>query len=136
MRSWNASSRRMPPAPRRRRRRRPNARSSMVLAPDPQIVLRDVQRALAEDIGDGDVTADLLSAGARANAHVITREAAIIAGSAWFDACFQQLDSAVTIQWRCADGDSVAAGDVLCVLHGNARALLSAERCALNFLQT
>jgi len=108
----------------------------MHLAPDPQIVRRDVERALAEDIGDGDVTADLLSADARASARVITREAAVIAGSAWFEACFRQLDPEVTIEWRCADAAHVAANDVLCTLDGRARALLSGERCALNFLQT
>jgi len=108
----------------------------MLPAPDPQSVLRDVERALAEDLGDGDVTAALLSASARASARVITREAAVIAGSAWFAACFRQLDSDIVIQWHCADGDRVAANDVLCTLSGRARALLSAERCALNFLQT
>ena len=108
----------------------------MLQAPDPQIVLRDVERALDEDVGTSDVTAELLAPDARASAHVITREAAVIAGSAWFDACFRQLDSNVTIRWRCADGDLVSANDVLCSLHGGARALLSAERCALNFLQT
>ena len=108
----------------------------MHLAPDPRIVRRDVECALAEDIGDGDVTADLLSADARASARVITREAAVIAGSAWFEACFRQLDPEVTIEWRCADAAHVAANDVLCTLDGRARALLSGERCALNFLQT
>jgi len=108
----------------------------MQFAPDPQIVLRDVERALAEDIGDGDVTADLVPADAHASARVITREAAVIAGSAWFEACFRQLDPNVSIEWRCADGVHVAANDLLCTLRGRARALLSAERCALNFLQS
>jgi len=101
------------------------------------IVERDVERALAEDLGQGDVTADLLPATARASARVITREDAVIAGSAWFEACFRQLDPDVVIDWNnCADGAHVAANDLLCTLRGNARALLSAERCALNFLQT
>ena len=101
------------------------------------IVQRDVERALAEDLGQGDVTADLLPATARASARVITREDAVIAGSAWLEACFRKLDPAVIIDWNnCADGAHVAANDLLCTLHGNARALLSAERCALNFLQT
>jgi len=108
----------------------------MQFAPDPQIVLRDVERALAEDIGDGDVTADLVPADAHASARVITREAAVIAGSAWFEACFRQLDPNVSIEWLCADGVHVAANDLLCTLRGRARALLSAERCALNFLQS
>ena len=101
------------------------------------VVQRDVERALAEDLGQGDVTADLLPASARASARVITREDAVIAGCAWFEGCFRKLDPAVAIDWNnCADGVHVAANDLLCTLHGNARALLSAERCALNFLQT
>jgi len=99
-------------------------------------VQRDVELALAEDIGHGDVTADLLPADANAHARVITRETAVIAGAAWFDACFRALDPDVAIDWRCADGAQVAANDVLCTLRGNARALVGAERCALNFLQT
>lgn len=108
----------------------------MMSAPESRIVLCDVERALAEDLGSGDVTAELLSADGLASARVITREAAVIAGCAWFDACFRQLDPEVRIEWRCADGDRVTGNDVLCSLHGAARALLSAERCALNFLQT
>ena len=107
-----------------------------VAAPDPRAVQDDVERALAEDVGNGDVTADLLPADAHASARVITRETAVIAGSAWFDACFRALEPGVTIDWRCADGAHVAANDVLCTLRGNARALVGAERCALNFLQT
>ena len=108
----------------------------MLADPDPQIVLRDVERALAEDLGSGDVTADLLPAAANASARVITREAAVIAGSAWFEACFRALDPHVAFEWHCAEGARVAANDLLCTLRGKARALLSAERCALNFLQT
>ena len=96
----------------------------------------DIERALAEDFGGGDVTADLLPADANASARVITREPAVIAGAAWFDACFRALDPGVAIDWRCADGAHVGANDVLCSLRGNARALVGAERCALNFLQT
>jgi nicotinate-nucleotide pyrophosphorylase (carboxylating) len=104
--------------------------------PDPQAVQRDVERALAEDIGSGDATADLLAADARASGRVITREAAVLAGRPWFDACFRGLDSAVKIAWNVDDGAHVAANDTLCTLHGLARALVGAERCALNFLQT
>lgn len=107
-----------------------------IVPPDPGAVQRDVERALAEDIGSGDVTAELLAADARASARVITREAGVLAGSAWFDACFRALDDAVEISWQCADGAHIAANDTLCTLRGNARALVSAERCALNFLQT
>ena len=104
--------------------------------PSRDIIERDVERALAEDIGSGDVTADLLPALATAKARVITRESAVLCGTAWFDACFHQLDAATRIQWQAADGDRVAAGSVLCTLSGAARSLVSAERAALNFLQT
>jgi nicotinate-nucleotide pyrophosphorylase (carboxylating) len=104
--------------------------------PPAGLVQRDVERALTEDLGQGDVTADLLPADTRASARVITREAAVIAGSAWFDACFRKLDPEVVIDWTCTDAAHVAQNSLLCTLRGNARALLSAERCALNFLQT
>ena len=110
--------------------------STPILPPPADVVLSDVQRALAEDIGSGDVTADLLAPEARAAARVITREAGVLAGQAWFDACFHALDAAVEIHWNAADGERVAPGDVLCTLRGRARALVGAERCALNFLQT
>jgi len=103
---------------------------------DPQSVQSDVERALAEDLGSGDVTADLLPADARASARVITREAAVLCGRPWFDACFRALDPAVEIVWSFDDGAHVAANDTLCTLRGLARALVGAERCALNFLQT
>jgi nicotinate-nucleotide pyrophosphorylase (carboxylating) len=104
-------------------------------APNPNVVRRDVQRALDEDIGSGDATADLLPAEAIATARVITREEAVIAGAAWFDACFDLLDPSVKVKWECRDGDRVAANDLLCTVKGPARALVSGERCALNFLQ-
>jgi nicotinate-nucleotide pyrophosphorylase (carboxylating) len=104
--------------------------------PRDEDVRRDVERALAEDIGDGDATASLIGAGVRADATVITREAAILCGRPWFDACFRALDPRVAIEWTAADGDAVGPGQALCALRGSARALLSAERCALNFLQT
>lgn len=107
-----------------------------VVSPDSHCVLRDVERALAEDIGSGDVTADLLPVAARAQARVITREAAVLAGRPWFDACFRALDATVEIAWNVDDGAHIAANDTLCTLHGLARALVGGERCALNFLQT
>lgn len=96
----------------------------------------DVARALAEDIGPGDLTALLIPAARTARARVVTREAAVVAGRPWFDACFRALDLACEIDWQVAEGDAVAAGQHLVTLSGNARALLTAERCALNFLQT
>lgn len=104
--------------------------------PPAALVLADVRRALAEDLGDGDATADLLPTDASASAHVITREAAVLCGQAWFEACFRELDPSVAIRWHAADGDPLAAGQVFVELEGNARALVSAERSALNFVQT
>ena len=103
--------------------------------PDPIRVDADVARALAEDIGGGDVTADLLPHDATASAVLTCREDAVLAGQDWFDACFRHMDPHVVIQWRAADCDRIAADQVICMLHGNARALVTAERSALNFLQ-
>ena len=99
-------------------------------------VLSDVARALAEDVGSGDLTAQLIPAAQTARARVISREPAVIAGRPWFDACFRALDPACILDWRVDEGDFVAAGDVLVDIGGHARALLTAERPALNFLQT
>jgi nicotinate-nucleotide pyrophosphorylase (carboxylating) len=107
-----------------------------VLLPPRDAIARDVRRSLEEDIGSGDVTADLLPAGAQARARVITREAAVLCGRDWFEECFRQLDADVRIEWFAADGDRVAAGALLCHIEGRARALVTAERSALNFLQT
>lgn len=95
-----------------------------------------VQRALAEDLGSGDRTAALIPQAAQVQARVISRERAIICGRAWFDEVFAQLDARVTLSWEIQDGDSVQAGQTLCTLRGPARAVLSGERTALNFLQT
>lgn len=99
-------------------------------------IAEDVAHALAEDIGTGDVTARLVPGAARAQAHVITREAAVLCGMDWFEACFQQIDRDTRIRWHARDGDRLAAGQIICELTGHARALLSAERTSLNFLQT
>ncbi|MET0226662.1 MAG: carboxylating nicotinate-nucleotide diphosphorylase [Dokdonella sp.] len=107
-----------------------------VTAPTRESVERDVRRALEEDVGSGDVTADLLPAAAHARARVITREAAVLCGTAWFDECFHQLDARTRVEWHAKDGDRVVAGAVLCHLSGAARALVTGERTALNFLQT
>ena len=104
--------------------------------PDPASVLADARRALAEDFGSGDVTADLLPAESSAQARVIAREAAVICGRPWFDACFRQLDPVARIEWRVGEGGRIDADGIVCELHGNARALVGAERSALNFLQT
>ncbi len=95
-----------------------------------------VARALQEDIGDGDITAALVPAAQHASATVITREAAVICGQPWFDSVFAQLASDITIEWHISEGSRVAANMLLCSLQGPARALLTGERTALNFLQT
>ncbi|MGM3386218.1 carboxylating nicotinate-nucleotide diphosphorylase [Stutzerimonas stutzeri] len=99
-------------------------------------VENNVRRALAEDIGTGDITALLIPEERLAHASVITREAAVISGTAWVDAVFRQLDPRVAVHWQVVDGQRVAANNVLFHLEGPARALLSGERTALNFLQT
>lgn len=96
----------------------------------------DVTTALREDLGSGDVSADLIDPHRAAKATLITRQNCVLAGSAWFTACFRRLDSGVRIEWRAHDGQQARPGETLCLLTGNARALLSAERAALNFLQT
>ena len=104
-------------------------------APDPSLVLADVRRALAEDLGTGDVTAALLP-DVSERAYLLCKEDAVIAGRPWFDACHRALDPDVAIDWSIGEGERVAAGTVLALLRGRSRALVSAERTALNFLQT
>lgn len=109
--------------------------TAAVVPPPRELIARDVRRALEEDIGSGDVTADLLPSGVRARARVITREAAILCGQAWFEECFLQLDGDTRIEWLASEGDRVVAGALLCRIEGAARTLVTAERSALNFLQ-
>ena len=96
---------------------------------------RNVTTAFVEDLGPGDLTANLIPSGRQAKAKVLSREDAVLAGAAWFEACVRRLDPGVGIRWSARDGDRIAAGQVLCEIEGEARALLSAERPALNFLQ-
>ncbi len=91
---------------------------------------------MIEDIGTGDLTAELIPADQRGAARVIVRERAVICGAPWVDACFQSLDSATRITWHVREGHEAQANDVVFEAHGAARALLTAERTALNFLQT
>jgi nicotinate-nucleotide pyrophosphorylase (carboxylating) len=95
-----------------------------------------VARALAEDIGLGDITANLIPAQSQSVATIISREAAVICGIAWVDEVFQQLDPAVKLDWKVTDGEQVAPNQELCHLEGASRSLLTGERTALNFLQT
>ncbi len=102
--------------------------------PPAEVIASDVARALAEDVGSGDVTAALLP-DVSDIAYLLCKEDAVIAGQPWFDACHRALDPDVRIDWRVRDGDRVPAGTVLATLAGRARALVTAERSALNFLQ-
>ena len=95
-----------------------------------------VRQALGEDIGGGDVTAALIPLAQRAQAAIISREAAVLCGTGWCDAVFRQLDESVQIDWQACDGEHVSSGQSVCTLNGSARTLLSGERTALNFLQT
>jgi nicotinate-nucleotide pyrophosphorylase (carboxylating) len=106
----------------------------------PQNTLNDiaesVARALNEDIGSGDISAQLIDAEKNAQGTVISREKAVICGRAWVDEVFKQLDSDVAIEWHVSEGDWVSEDQPIFTVSGNARVLLSGERCALNFLQT
>jgi len=97
---------------------------------------RLVDQALAEDVGAGDITAQLIPAGTRARARIITREPGVLCGSPWAQAVFTRLDPGVRVHWLAAEGDDLRADQVLCELEGDARALLTGERTALNLLQT
>jgi len=102
----------------------------------PADLVEQVGRALAEDIGRGDLTAALVPAGRYGRARVITREAAVLCGRPWFDEVFRQIDPSVRVEWEAAEGAAVDPGQLLCRVYGSARSLLTGERTALNFLQT
>jgi nicotinate-nucleotide pyrophosphorylase (carboxylating) len=95
----------------------------------------NVRRALLEDVGSGDITAQLIPAERLAKATVISRDDAVIAGTAWVDSVFRQLDQRVAVHWQVADGERVKPNQALFHLEGPARSLLTGERSALNFLQ-
>jgi len=99
-------------------------------------VTEDVENALREDMGSGDLTAELVPAEQHAVATVIVREEAVICGQPWFDEVFALLDTEVAVDWRVAEGSLAHAGDIVCEITGPARAILTGERAALNFLQT
>lgn len=104
--------------------------------PDPAYVSQTVATALQEDVGSGDLTARLIPAERTAHATVITREDAVLCGTAWFDEVFRQLDARIRVSWSAHDGDRVRADQQVCTLDGPARSLLTGERAALNFLQS
>ena len=101
-----------------------------------EALARNVRDALTEDIGRGDWTAMLVPAGKRVRGRVVAKEAATVCGRPWFDACLRALDAAAAMDWAVTEGSAVTPGTVVCTIDAEARALLSAERPALNFLQT
>ena len=103
---------------------------------DQEIIKTCVEAALWEDVGPGDVTAALIQADQSAKATIISREPGVFCGQFWVDEVFRQIDGGITIDWYVNDGDDVNTNQTLCSLTGNARHLLTGERCALNFLQT
>lgn len=98
-------------------------------------LVKQVRTALSEDIGDGDLTAGLIPLSKQMGGSVIARENGVLAGQAWFNGVFQQLDPTVTISWNLDDGDAFITNQTLCTIQGPARSLLTGERTALNFLQ-
>ena len=100
-----------------------------------ELARQDVIRALQEDVGTGDLTAGLIDPGARAQAHVLAREAAVICGIPWVQAAVHQVDPSIEMVWRVQEGEHCAPDQVVLNMEGPARALLTAERTALNFLQ-
>ena len=103
---------------------------------DSQTVARQVSAALSEDVGSGDVTAALVPAGQQVRAHVVAREPALLCGIQWVTETFRQLDDSIQLDWQADDGERIAADQVLLNIAGPARAILTGERTALNFLQT
>ncbi len=99
-------------------------------------ILKDVQHALAEDVGDGDITAQLIGSDTQATAHVLTREPMVLAGQPWVNATFNALDPRLTLQWHAKEGDLITKDRVFLTITGPARSILTGERTALNFLQT
>ena len=100
-----------------------------------EAVTEDVTRALREDIGTGDLTANLVPADKTAHARVLTRQSGVLCGTEWFNRTFEEVDPDVEIFWHHKDGDAIVANSSLCELEGRARGMLTAERTALNFLQ-
>jgi nicotinate-nucleotide pyrophosphorylase (carboxylating) len=116
--------------------RQKNGRQDMELSAQIKVeVEKNVAAALSEDIGSGDLTAQLTEPGHDARGTVVSREDAVLCGCAWFDACFRTLDRGASIVWSARDGDRIGAGQKLCEITAETRALLTAERTALNFLQ-
>ena len=101
-----------------------------------QLIINQAANALDEDVGSGDISAELIDAETRLETELLVREDAILCGCQWFDEVFRQCDERIDIQWHVQDGDQLTANTVVCAVSGPARGLLTAERSALNFLQT
>ncbi len=101
-----------------------------------QNISEEITRALKEDLGDGDLTAMLIDPDTQLEVRLLCRESAVLCGSEWFSEAFLQLDPTIHIHWLADDGDKLEADQIVCEINGNARAILSAERTAINFLQT
>ncbi len=114
----------------------PNSRTFEVAPPGAGAVGAQVATALAEDMGDGDRTAELIPAAQSLSTRVVCRDEAVLCGQDWFEETYRQLDSGVNVDWAVKDGDALAPGDEVCRVRGPARPVLSGERTALNFLQT
>lgn len=100
-----------------------------------QEIQRNVAAALAEDVGSGDVTARLTPYSAKARARVVARQHAVLCGQGWYEECFRKLDPDSKVHWHAAEGAKLSTGQIVCQAEGSARALLTGERTALNFLQ-
>jgi len=108
----------------------------MNVPPSPSDISADVARALAEDLGTGDVTAALIEPSLAADARVVAKEPAVLCGAPWFDEVFRQIDPSIVVEWKLGEGADVPSGAAVCTVRGPARGILSGERTALNFLQT
>ncbi len=106
------------------------------MLPDAEVIGTDVARALREDVGSGDLTASLIPSSRLGQADLACRDHAVLAGRAWFDEVFRQVDGGVSVSWDFDDGDELAGGARVCRIEGRAASILTAERTALNFLQT
>ena len=104
--------------------------------PDAADLARVVDQSLAEDIGSGDLTAQLIDPTSTCSARVVVREAAVLCGCAWFERVYERLDPQVSVRWQAADGDRIVPGQLICTVSGSARSVNSGERTALNLLQT
>ena len=101
-----------------------------------QLIINQAANALDEDVGSGDISAELIDAGAWLETELLVRENAVLCGCQWFDEVFRQCDEKITVRWHASDGERITANSVVCEVSGPARGVLTAERSALNFLQT